>query len=127
MDFELVDVEPPRPRDNGVVSVDGILLRGRELAAAAAEVGVLRKRKDLQRNVASFIVVDRKTIFVFLPKAERGLLKKVLFCRNTETTERSCFCRNTVFRQKQPLSAGKSCYFILISTKFRLNIVLIFV
>ena len=50
MDFELVDVEPPRPRDNGVVSVDGILLRGRELAAAAAEVGVLRKRKDLQRN-----------------------------------------------------------------------------
>ena len=61
MDFELVDVEPPRPRDNGVVSVDGILLRGRELAAAAAEVGVLRKRKDLQRNVASFRMAEMST------------------------------------------------------------------
>ena len=68
-----------------------------------------------------------KENFCHSAESRRELLKKVYFCRNTETTERSCFCRNTVFRQKQPLSAGKSCYFILISTKFRLKIVLIFV
>ena len=62
------------------------------------------------------LVVDRKRIFVILPKAKRELLKKISFCRNTVTTERSSFCRKTLFRQKQPLSAGRPCYFNLIST-----------
>ena len=55
VNFELVDVEPPRPRESrSVAAVDSVLLRRREVGAAAAKVGVLRKGKNLQCNVASF-------------------------------------------------------------------------
>ena len=47
VNFELVDVEPPRPHEYGCVAVDGVLLRGREDGAAAAKVCVFRKGKDL--------------------------------------------------------------------------------
>ena len=53
MNFELVGVEPPRPRDDGRVAVDSVLLRGSQFSAAAAKVGVLRKGENLQCNVAS--------------------------------------------------------------------------
>ena len=69
-------------------------------------------------HLTSRLVVDRKRIFVILPKAERGLLKKVHFCRNTERTERSCFCQKGPLLQKETLSAGKSFHSCLIISKF---------
>ena len=64
------------------------------------------------------LVVDRKRIFVILPKAKRELLKKVYFCRNTERTERSCFCQKSLLLQKETLSAGKSFHSCLIYSNF---------
>ena len=51
------------------------------------------------------VVVDRKRIFVFLPKAIRGHRKKFPFCRNAERTERGYFCQKDLFLQKYTLSA----------------------
>ena len=51
------------------------------------------------------VVGDRKRNFVFLPKAERKVFKKIPFCRNTESTERWSFCRKRLFLPKEDLLA----------------------
>ena len=59
----------------------------------------------LKSNCADIqLVVDRKTIFVFLPKAERGLLKKSFFLQKYRNY------RKELFLQKDPLLAETASF-----------------
>ena len=51
------------------------------------------------------VEVHRKRIFPFLPKCRKRTAKNFSFCRNTERTERHSFCRKSLFRQKEAVSA----------------------
>ena len=78
---------------------------------------VLGSHDDLrcQRCQDVKLVVDRKRIFVFLPKAEREQMKNVCFCRNAEITEKKLFLPKTPFKQKETPSAGIFFWFCFIS------------
>ena len=78
---------------------------------------------SIWHNWRKYLVVDQKRIFVILPKAERGLLKKVYFCRNTE---RSCFCQKSPLLQKETLSAGKSFLHARLIPNFDSLIIILF-